>query len=89
MAIETTETAYMSSILCNPLMLPSYAGLALFYMYLGSFDRAAQLCRDYDAAEQRLLSSNMNDLNYYDQEIKSNISTFREWIELAKTELDI
>lgn len=89
MAIETAETAYMASILCNPLMLGSYTGLALFYTFLGSFDRAAQVCRDYDAAEQTLLSSDMNDLNYYDQETKSNISTFREWIELIKTELGI
>jgi len=88
-AIETAETAYMASILCNPLMLGSYAGLALFYMFLGSFDRAAQVCRDYDAAEQRLLSSDMNDLNHYDQGTKSNVSTFREWIELVKIKLGI
>jgi hypothetical protein len=89
MAIETAETAYMASILCNSLMLGSYAGLALFYMFLGLFDHAARVCRDYDAAEQTLLKSDMKDLNYYDQETKSNISTFREWIDIVRAEVGI
>lgn len=89
MAIETAETAYMASILCNPFMLGSYTGLALFYTFLGSFDRAAQVCGDYDAAEQTLLSRDTSDLNYYDQETKSNISTFREWIDIVKAEVRI
>ena len=87
MAIETAETAYMASILCNSLMLGSYAGLALFYTFLGLFDHAAQVCRDYDAAEQTLLKSDTKDLNYYDQETKSNISTFREWIDIVKAKV--
>lgn len=88
MAIVTAEAAYQSSILCNPLMLPSYGGLALFYAFLGSSNLAAQACSDYDAAEQRLLSIDDNDLSCYDQETKSNIPAFRMRIDQVKTESD-
>ena len=89
MAIGTAETAYMSSILCNPLMLPSYGGLACFYMVLGSTDRAAEICRDYDAAEQKLLSSDDSDLGYYDQAMKEDTSAMREVVDQVKAELAI
>jgi hypothetical protein len=89
MAIGTAESAYISSILCNPLMLPSYVGLACCYMVLGSSDRAAQVCRDYDAAEQKLLSSDDNDLSYYDQAMKSDISEIRKMVDQVKAEVGI
>lgn len=89
MAIETTKIAYMSSILCNPIMLPSYGGLAWFYMILGSTDRAVEACRSYDAAEQKLLSSDDRDLGYYDQAMKSYTSKMRKIVDQVKTELGI
>ena len=89
MAIGTAEVAYMSSIVCNPLMLPSYGGLACFYMVLGSTDRAAKVCRDYDAAEQQLLSSDDSDLGYYDQAMKSETSEMRKMVDQVKAELGI
>jgi len=89
MAIGTAEIAYMSSILCNPLTLPSYGGLAWFYMLLGSRDRAAEVCRDYVAAEQKLLSSDDSDLGYYDQAMKSNTSEIRKIVDQVKAELGI
>jgi len=87
MAIGTAEMAYMSSILCNPLMLPSYAGLAWFYMVLGSTDRAAEVCRDYDVAEQKLLGSDESDLGYYDRAMKEDTSEMRNVVNQVKAEL--
>jgi len=87
MAIGTAEIAYMSSILCNPLMLPSYGGLASFYMVLGSTNRAAEVCRDYEAAEQKLLSSDDSDLGYYEQAMKSDTSEIRKIVDQVKAEL--
>ena len=89
MAIGTAEIAYMSSILCNPLMLPSYGGLAWFYMVLGSTDRAGEVCREYDAAEQKLLSSDDSELGYYDQAMKSDTSEMRKMVDQVKAEVGI
>lgn len=89
MAIGTAEIAYMSSILCDPLMLPSYAGLASFYILLGSSDRAAEACRDYDDAERKLLSTNDSDLGFYDQSMKSGTSKIRQIIDQVKAGLGI
>jgi len=77
------------SALCNPLMLGAYAGLALFYGFLGSSELAAQACSDYDYAEKRLLSIDDNDLSCYDQETKSNAPVFRQWIDEFKPRMGI
>jgi hypothetical protein len=86
-AIGVAEIAYMSSILCNPFMLPSYGGLACFYMLLGSRQRAAEICQEYDIVEEKLIRSNK--LNYYDQATKLNVSITRQTIDEIKTELKI
>lgn len=88
-AIRSAEIAYMSSLLCNPLMLPSYGGLAWFYILLGSTGRAADVCRDYDAAEQKLLSSDDADLGYYDQAMKSGASEMRKMVDQVKAKVGI
>jgi len=86
-AIETTEFAFMSSILCNPLMLPSYSNVAILYMMLGYSDRAAEVCRDYDIAEHKLHTSNNNELGYYNLAMKSESDKFRLVFNQIKADL--
>jgi hypothetical protein len=88
-AAATAETAYISSILCNPLILPSYVGLASCYMVFGSPYRVAQVCRDYDKAEQKLLSSDANNLTFYDQAMKSDIPEIRNLVNKVKAQAGI
>jgi hypothetical protein len=71
MAIITTEFAYLSSILCNPLMLSSYGGLAQLYLTLRLPDLAAEVCNDFDSALHQLLSSSTDDLGCYNQALQS------------------
>ena len=89
MAIGTADIAYLSSILCNPLMLPSYVGLAHFYIAMGSRDLAAAVCREYEAAEQELLNSCDSDLDFYNRAMKDDIRDVRKSMEEAKKELGI
>jgi len=88
-AIGTAEMAYMSSILCDPLMLQSYGGLAWFYLMVAAPDRAVEVCRDYEAAEGKLLSSDDSELGYYDRATKSDISEMRKMINQIKAQLAI
>ncbi len=89
LAIGTAEMAYMSSILCNPLMLPSYGGLAWFYLYLDSSDRAVEVCREFEEAERRLLQTDDADLCYYDKEMKLRTTEMRSMITQIKAEIGI
>ncbi len=87
-AIAFAEMAYDSSILCNPLMLGSYAGLALFYALIGESSLAKQALMNYDQAEQRLLEKPESQLSCYDKglleslpEIKQKLAEYRSMIE--------
>jgi hypothetical protein len=88
-AVGAAEIAYRSSILCNPLMLPSYVGLASCYMVLGSPDRVAQVCRDYDNAEQMLLSGDDNNLSSYDRAMKSDIPEIKKLVDKIRAQVGI
>ncbi len=78
LAIGSAEMAYMSSILCNPLLLPSYAGLAFFYSAIGNAKRAIEAFQEYDKAEQRLLQIDDKELSYYDRAIKGKLPEMRK-----------
>jgi hypothetical protein len=72
-AIAFAEMAYTSSILCNPLMLGSYAGLAFFYHAIGETALSRQTFIEYDQAEQLLLKKDEKDLSYYDKALKETL----------------
>jgi len=81
--------AYKSSILCNPFMLPSYAGLASFYGLLGLKELVIKTYQSYNIAEKKLLSIDDSKLSYYDRATKENIPTYREMVDSLKAELRI
>ncbi len=87
LAIGSAEMAYMSSVLCNPLLLPSYAGLAFFYAMIGDTKRANETFEEYDQAERMLLQINDNALSYYDKVLKEKIPEMRRQITDLKYEI--
>jgi len=72
-AIAYAEMAYSSSILCNPLMLGSYAGLAFFYAAIGETALSMKTFEEYDLAEKRLLEKDDKELSHYDKALKESL----------------
>ena len=88
LAIGSVEIAYMSSILCNPLVLPSYAGLAFFYSMIGNKKRALETFKEYDQAEQNLMQTDDKALSYYDKALKEKLPEMRKQLFELRTELE-
>ena len=64
-ATGQVEIAYLSALVCDPYLLPAYRGLAQFYLVTGKKDRAAAMCREYDAVENTLLHTEDPELYLY------------------------
>jgi len=89
MVIGTAELAYMSSILCNPFILPSYSSLATLYLQFDLPDKAAAVCQEYDVAEQQLLGAYDGDLSFFDQGMKQGVSEERRTMDEIKRKLGL
>jgi len=81
------DCAFTSSIICDPLSLDGYAGMAYLY---GSLEQNKKVgiewCEKYLEAEKRLLGMNDDELSYYLQGVKDHLNN-SELRKQTRTEL--
>ena len=88
-----TEMAFQSAILCNPFQLPSYFGLAYYYVQTGQRDVAREVCKEFYGMIQILDGTEENELSYANRVIKKNqdglLSKMKQDMEQMKKEYDL
>jgi hypothetical protein len=77
MNFRLAHMAFLSSVLCNPLMLPTYASLITLTLSVGAIGSVQLYLQDYEQAERILMQSPDEVLGFYNRSLKEGAPEIR------------